>query len=113
MAETGQNAFVFAGDHKLIKVVLQNEMNPEGLGVTYKVAKSVGAPAMLEKTLDNGITIDSSGDKLIFVVTMAPADTAELCSAKYYHEMEITTADSKPYTIMTGALTIKPTLIRP
>lgn len=75
-----------------------------GCSARYLVASTLAGPALITKTVGNGITIaDAAGG--VLVIVLAPADTDELAGV-YVHELEITDSAGDKATVFDGRLTL-------
>lgn len=83
-----------------------------GAAIVYKVAKLVSSNTfLLEKSLGNGdITITNTTGG-VFNITLTEEDTVALGNGTFYHEVKISFADGTKATVLSGPLTITPTLI--
>lgn len=106
---------LFAGDTKVLDITVKDDegavVDITDATIRWQLARSVNAPAVLQKAVGSGITI-SDGPNGLFEVALANADTETLKGA-FYHEAEVILPDSTIATVVTGAVTIKPTLIKP
>jgi hypothetical protein len=104
------------GDTKLIDVSVteQSDGTPTvitGAAISWKVAKSIRSTAVISKaTSGSGISI-TSGTGGTFRITLDAADTSSLNPGDYYHEAQITFADSEVATVLKGVMTIEPGLV--
>ena len=100
--------FAFAGDTITINTQV---LNPDGspfdlsgvTGINYVLASGYGQPAMVTKTLGNGITITAATSGM-YTVTLAPADTAGLVG-NYLHASTLLTSGNVN-TVFSGILTL-------
>lgn len=100
---------MFAGDSKRIEVRVEGDgVELAGTTIRWRVAPTVRGAALISKSTP---AITTEGDD-VFVVPLAPADTEGL-RGEYYHEAEVEDADGNIATVLTGRVTIKPTLIKP
>lgn len=107
------NFSIFAGDTKVITVTVQDD---DGDAVTissstieWRCIEDTNGTAALTKTTSDGISItDGSGGK--FTITLTAGDTSFM-SGDYYHEAQITFSDSTIMTILTGTMTVVPSVI--
>jgi len=77
--------------------------------IKWSAARSVNSVAILEKSIGDGITVNSP-TTFIFDITSAES---ELMSGNYYHEVEIINNTGLVYTPLFGQLVIQKTLIKP
>lgn len=107
---------MFAGDSKTLEVTVKDAdgvvVDITGATIRWSLARSVNStPALLQKAVGSGITI-TDGPNGRFDVALANADTETLSDA-YYHEAEVILLDGTIATVVSGAVTIKRTLIKP
>lgn len=115
-----QNFSMYAGDTKRIEVTVVDAAGDavditDFTSIRWKMAKTVKATAVLEKSLGDGIEIISGGSGR-FDVTLETGDTESLRPGTYYHEAEVADPVASPEvvaTVMTGTAEILPTLIKP
>ena len=110
MAATNQNISVHAGDHLDIEVIVRaaagEAVLPAGVTARYR------AGDIISKTVGDGITISIEGDTMLLTIRLSPADTAAADRWQTYsHEVDITDAAGGTYTVLTGTLTVLPTLM--
>jgi hypothetical protein len=76
-----------------------------GATITYAIspADEPGGTAVVTKSTADGITITDAAAGT-FTITIDAGDTAALETADYHHEVQVTTADSKVYTILRGKI---------
>jgi len=103
------------GDTKLIDVSVTEQSDGTPTTITsstiaWKVAKSIRTSAVISKTTASGISI-TSGSGGTFRITLDAADTSSLDPGDYYHEAQITFADSEVATVLKGIMTIEPGLV--
>lgn len=110
-----QDFSMFTGDSKtlVIEVLDEDDAVVDITGWTFKwrLSRSVRSAALVSKTSASGITITNSPAGLL-EVEIDPADTDALRAGLYYHEVEGIDQDSEISTVIAGAATLKPTLIR-
>lgn len=109
---------MFAGDTKVLVVPVVDENTGEVvpldgvLTIRWHLSKNVNKrPALLTKGLSNGITVTNAPGG-IFEVSLDSADTEDL-RGEFYHEAEIIDEDDNVSTVVSGTITIEPTLIKP
>ena len=110
------NFTMFAGDTKLLQVVINNVAgNPidiTGTLVRWQLAKNVKAdPALIHKSVDGGGVTIVDGPNGRFDVLLDPLDTLPLIGS-YYYEAEIDDGGVIS-TVLTGTVQINQALIDP
>ena len=115
MAQTA-DFFVTAGDTKTIAVNVIEKDDQSATTITaatiaWKVAQSQWSPVLISKDNDavGGISI-TNGVGGTFTITLDSVDTASL-KGDYYHECQITFADSEVATVLKGKMTVSPGLV--
>lgn len=103
---------IFAGDDLRIEVEVKDQYGNQVdittvTSITWKVANTPTSAPIVTKTFTTDISISPLDT---FVFNLVPADTTSL-SGRYYHEAEIVTSTGKTYTVLTGYLTVKNSLI--
>lgn len=91
------------GDEKTIALsVTAPDGTPIDLGaitaITFAMSRRLGAPAVLIKTLDNGIAITDAANGLV-AIDLVPSDTSDFPPATYYFEVEILDENTMPTTL--------------
>ncbi|WP_192246054.1 hypothetical protein [Mesorhizobium silamurunense] len=106
---------MYAGDTKIVLVIVRDENNDlvdiTGWTFRWRLAKNVKSSPLVSKASGTGIqlTDPSNGE---FEVAINAADTDGFKGGVYYHEAEGVSFAGSVATVVTGAVTIKPTLIR-
>jgi len=113
MAQT-TDFFITAGDTKTIAVTVIEKDDGSATDITsatiaWKVAQSLRSPVLISKSTSDGISI-TSGTGGTFTITVNSADTSSL-KGDYYHECQITFADSEIATVLKGKMTVSPGLV--
>lgn len=108
---------MFAGDSKRLQVTVVDDtgavVDISGFpDIRWQMSRAVSRPALLEKALGAGIEI-ISGPAGRFDVMIDEPDTELLRQGSYYHEAEVINVDSLVATVLSGSVTILPTLIKP
>ncbi len=107
MAARNQNVILYTDSDVTLIITVENVTTlDDATNVVWKVARSKTAPPLVVKELGNGISID--GNQLI--VTLVPADTADLRSGDYFHEARVTTAQGKTRPVTVGTAKVIETL---
>lgn len=106
---------MFAGDTKTLEFTVRDAagaiVDITDYDVRWHASRNVNArPALIEKSLGSGIEMVDGGAGR-FDVSLENADTESL-RGEFYHEAELT-LDDEVYTVDSGSLTIRPTLIKP
>lgn len=110
-----------AGDSITIEIAVPDEDGDGAFDLTPLVAASwwmapdartASADVPLKKTLGDGIAVKGAPAAGILAVTLDPADTQDIAPAGYYHEAEIRLEDGTVKTVYTGAMRIRPGLIK-
>lgn len=108
---------MFAGDSKELVVTIKDEADAavslEGVeAIRWHLSRTASKrPATVEKALNDGIAVtDETGG--VITITLDPEDTEDL-KGDFYHEVEIVDEDGDVSTVLTGRVTINPTLIKP
>ena len=108
-----QNFQMFAGDDLRIIVPVVDERTREPIDISqatsikWSLARSVSSPAIIEKTLDDGITVNTP-TSFLFDITNSESDPLQ---GAYHHEAEVVTSQGFVYTVMSGRVTVNRTLI--
>ncbi len=118
MTATNQNASIHMGDAVTIEIPITSSVG-EKIKKTiksakYKVASSVNTEAYVIKTTGpaQDIDIEKENNVPVLRIFLHPDDTLSLPRpGRYYHEAEITDDSNRPYTVMTGTLTVEGALI--
>jgi hypothetical protein len=109
MAYVNQDVEIYAGDTKTIDLTIYDEdgelLDLSGYAVFYYAYGSPGNP-VITKTSDEGIDILTNGK---CTISIEPSDTKNLYG-KYAHEVDILKG-SEVYTVMTGELTVKSSIV--
>jgi len=108
MALINQNFKIWAGDDKALVFKVRGVSDLISASAIWAVSLSPGSAKVIEKKsiIAGEITIDGTN----VIVTLTPADTADLAPGGYYHELEITDGDGKISTVATGLMAVQPTL---
>ena len=120
MTAINQNITIYAGDYLEIEIPVLNptggSINPVGAAAKYMVAKDLSAPVpLISKHSGDGITVstDGPGGTMLLTIVLEPDDTADMADwGSYYHEVEIRDSEDRPFTVMTGVLTVMPAIIK-
>jgi hypothetical protein len=76
----------------------------------YAIGKSATGGALITKGLGSGVTVtDAAGGVLEVALS---ADDLEPLNGAYYHELRLTNAAGKKSTLLYGAVTVSPNLVR-
>ena len=118
MTSEDQNFEMYAGESKVITVTVMDDATPPvpidltGASIEWIVKRSEDdAVGLITKTVGAGIALlNQTTHKGEFTITLAPADTASLGGASYYHEAEVTDVATNVSTVTRGILTIKKAL---
>lgn len=109
---------MFVGDYKIFDVSVVDEngsaVDVTNFNIRWGMSKSVARTKLVEKTnsYDGGIIlVPGSPDK--FQVIIDAGDTEGFRSGDYYHEAEILDVNNHPSTVMSGTITLLPTLLKP
>ena len=108
-----QNFTMFAGDDLQITVPVVDERTGESIDISqatsikWSLARSVNGPAIIEKTLDNGISVNTP-TSFLFNIMNTESDPLQ---GAYHHEAEVVTSQGFVYTVMSGRVTVNRTLI--
>jgi hypothetical protein len=103
------------GDTKRLAVSVTD---PDGTAVSlvsvqsvrWWVAKKVTSTSrLIEKALASGITVTNAAEGKL-VITLSPADTAQL-AGDYYHELEVIDSAGDIGTVLRGTLTVVRALV--
>lgn len=106
-----------AGDSKVLEVTVTDAagaaVDLTGVqGIRWHMARSVNdRPATVEKSLGSGIAVTDAVNG-VFTVTLDSADTEDE-RGDFYHEAEVIDENGNVSTVLTGAVTINPALIKP
>ena len=108
-----QNFRLFAGDDLRVIVTVRDQTGQlvdisDAQDIRWAVAPSVSADPVIEKSLGNGITINSPTS---FTFDLTSAETGALSRGRYYHEAEAVTDQGLTYTALSGSLFIDPVLL--
>lgn len=108
---------LFAGDYRVLGVDVKDPAGAPidlsgAAAIRWQLGKEPGKPPLASKSIGAGITVTDPVAGL-FDVELTNADTETLKPGDYYHEAEVIITTGRPATILSGALTIKPTLIKP
>tara|TARA_B100000575_G_scaffold211861_1_gene172824 strand:+ start:235 stop:591 length:357 start_codon:yes stop_codon:yes gene_type:complete len=112
MASENQDFNMFAGDTKIISLVVADEneniVNLTGLNSAQFVIKKYPSSetASVTKTLGSGIANDTP-TLGVLEITLSASDTASMSPGEYYHETRIKDSGNKIGTITTGKVTLK------
>jgi hypothetical protein len=108
-----QNFSMTAGDTQMIQVTITTTdgsvVDLTGMTVTWGLARSPRMTALVTKGLGTGITVPNAPNGIAEIM-LDPADTIDLVG-RYYHELEIIDRFGEVSTVMTGHISIKPTLV--
>ena len=109
-----QNFQMFAGDDLRIIVPVVDERTREPIDISqatsikWSMARTVGATTpVLEKELDNGITINNPTSFFFDITNVESSDL----TGNYYHEAEVITSQGYVYTVLSGRAYVQKTLI--
>lgn len=110
MTAINQNVEMYAGDHLDIEVLVRttsgDPVTPGGMTARYK------AGSIIIKTLGAGVITSVENDTMLLTVRLVPEDTIDPTRwRKHLHEVDITDAAGNTFTVMTGILTVLPTLM--
>ena len=113
MIRHAQNFRLYAGDDLRVIVTVRDQSGElvdisDAQDIRWAVAPSVSADPVIEKSLGNGITINSPTS---FTFDLTSADTGALSRGRYYHEAEAVTDQGLTYTALSGSLFIDPVLL--
>ena len=112
---TNQDITIYSGDYAELEVTVRdqdgNDVGAQGIIARYKVARHPKMQPMILKTLSDGVSVEEIDSTLVIKIIINPEDTVNMPSGKYYHEIEIRDSNQRPFTVMTGAMTVMPTLI--
>jgi hypothetical protein len=119
MTAINQNVVHWAGDTRLIRIVVKDEAgDPVDLTsatVRWWLAKfvtSTGDNILVQKATEgHGIEIDHPNSFWRVLITLDAADTEGLPPGKWYHECEVVLASGAISTVAIGKFEIKSTLI--
>lgn len=108
-----QNFDLFQGDDLRVIVTVRDQSGQlvdisGAQSIRWAVARSVNAAPEIEKTLGNGISINSPTS---FFFDLEAAETAQLARGSYYHEADAVTDQGLTYTAISGRLFIRPVLL--
>lgn len=111
---TQQTYSIYEGNDHVLAVQVANGSAPMDLGsitaARFWLAKSVSASsAKVEKTLGAGITVTNAAQGQLEIV-LSSEDTRAL-KGELYCELELVNATGKRATVMTGSVTVVPTVI--
>jgi hypothetical protein len=76
--------------------------------ITWRAAPTPGGTQVISKSTSTANLTKTSGAGFFF--DLLPADTAAL-DGRYYHEAQVVTSTGAVYTVMSGALRVRPDLI--
>jgi hypothetical protein len=101
-----QNFSIQVGDDlDLVIVVRQSDgctvLDVTGTTALWVLARSPGATPLVSKT---GALSDPTIGEV--TVSLVPADTEDLCAGRYHHELQLTDANDRVTTVMTGVARI-------
>ncbi len=118
MTHQVQDFSIHAGDDLIIPVTVTEDGTPTGtpvditgaLLIVWALSTREGTIArVLTKTLGEGIEVtDASGG--VFEVTIDTEDTRDL-SGRYQHQARITDSGGSKSTVMSGLVTVDPTIL--
>jgi hypothetical protein len=102
---------MFAGDDVDLVVTVAGEgVDLEAAqAIRFQAAKRPAGPPVVSKGLGTGIAVVSETQ---FKVTIGSADT-EAMNGTYYCEAEVIDGAGKVSTVLSGSMSVKPTLIKP
>jgi hypothetical protein len=113
MAETGQDITIYAGNDVALDVSLLDEagaaLDLTGTSLEWGMAERFADDAVLRKAtpVEIEVTDEVAG---LATVHLDPADTATL-GGIYRHELRLTDAGGNIVTLLTGALTIRTSIL--
>lgn len=114
-----QDVELFAGDYKLLNVTVTDAagdaVDLTDFTIRWQLAAAANKTPILSKEIGSGITVVNASEGR-FDVQLDSDDTEALAGSAvktYYHEAEVIDAADRPATVMWGAVTINPTLIKP
>ena len=108
-----QNFRMHAGDDLRVIVTVRDQSGElvdisDAQDIRWAVAPHVSADPVIEKSLADGITINSPTS---FTFDLTSAETGALSRGRYYHEAEAVTDQGLTYTALSGSLFIDPVLL--
>lgn len=110
-----QNFEMFQGDTKKLAVTVADSagaaVDLTGATVKWRMAPKVASPTATLSKQTGGAGIDLTDPVAgVFTVNLNSSDTQQLVG-EFYHEAEVTDAAANITTVLTGRITIKPSLI--
>ncbi len=119
MTAINQDMTIYAGDHIIVEILVTkvdgSVVVPVNISARYSIARNNRSASLLTKSSDDDeIIFDEEDGTMLAKVELEPDDTKDLRSGYYYHELEIkdTNFDNKYYTVMTGKVEVKSTIIK-
>ena len=108
MPAVDQDFTIYAGNDVALTVTLDGDADSlTGAEIRWWVAPTKWSPAIIRLSSDDEqIEVDTS-----FAITLTAADT-DGKPGIYYHEAEIIDSQGRVSTILTGSMTIRPTIVR-
>ena len=108
-----QNFRMYAGDDLRVIVTVRDQTGQlvdisDAQDIRWAVAPNVSANPVIEKSLGNGITINSPTS---FTFDLTSAETGALSRGRYYHEADAVTDQGLTYTALSGSFFIDPVLL--
>lgn len=106
-----QNVTMYSGDSKTLTISIVDSDGAAidvstAAAVVYAIADSSRGPALVTKTLADGVSVAGS----TVTVTLEPDDTEDLAGV-YYHELQITDDVGHVDTAMSGTITVRRDLV--
>lgn len=116
MAETGQDAVIYAGNNASLNLTLTDAagepIDLTGATLEWGWAPRDATAATLTKSSTASAKIDiTDAEGGLATVFIVPADTAALTGCEYRHEVRITDATGAVETLLTGIVTIRPSIL--
>lgn len=101
-----QNFSMASGDDLVLSITVKTESTCVAVDLTdatatWVLSRAPGCTPLV--TVAGVLTSPTTG---VLTVTLVPADTDDLCSGRYYHELQLTDALDKVSTVMTGTARI-------
>lgn len=104
MTMTNQNFTVYQGMDREVAFTLT------GVDAATDISAATWKAGSISKTLGSGLAAVEEDGAVKIVLTLAPADTAEMEARNYHHQLTATDGTSKRDMTATGIMTVKTTL---
>jgi len=114
MTAKNQNAEVYAGDYVEIELPVRDPSGESisATGLTARYKATYASTTAINKSPED-IDITTKDGTAYLKITLLPEDTENLPPRAYYHEIEVVDSIERPFTVMTGTLIIRKTIIKP